>query len=99
MQPVEWDGKGVIRFKRNAIVAHLLDLTTLAGICDLNRIVIGVARGQFSNEDQVQLAQLLGYSVSGYGDLDFVPRDVVRRADRRAAALIVREPPRQEDAP
>ena len=36
----------------------------------------------------MQLAQLIGYSVSGFGDLSYADRDVVRRADRKTEKLI-----------
>jgi hypothetical protein len=93
MQPVEWDEHGVIRFKRNRIVERLLEVASAHGF-DLNQIAIEGARGNFDDEDQRQLAQLIGYSVSGYGDLSYATRNSVRRADRRAAALIKREPAR-----
>lgn len=71
MQPVDFDGKaqphserGVIRFKLNAIVQWLLD----NGGKDLNDI----ARQDFTDADRTQFAQLIGYSVSGWGDLSYV---------------------------
>ena len=62
MQPIE-KKDGVIRFKENAIVRFLLD----AGPNDLNSIALM----SFSVDDHRQLAQLIGYSVSGYGDLNY----------------------------
>ena len=35
----------------------------------------------FPKEDQVQIAQLLGYSVSGFGYLSYVPKKLVRECD------------------
>ena len=57
VQPIEWDGKGVLRFKSNPIVRHLLD----AGPFDLNTLhhVPG-----FTSYDWDQFNQLIGYSVS-----------------------------------
>ena len=55
---------GIIRFKQNAIVRLLLD----TGKFNLNDI----ARMNFSNEDHEQLAQLIGYSLSGFGELSYV---------------------------
>ena len=86
-QPIGWDGNGVIRFKRNAIVRALLDECTERGGLDLNAVSRGVARGQFTNEDQIQLAQLIGYSVSGFGDLDYVPHEAVAAADEAAERI------------
>jgi hypothetical protein len=88
MQPIGWHADGVVRFKRNAIVDHLLDECTARGGTDLNQIARMVASGEFSNEDQVQLAQLIGYSVSGFGDLSYVPDKIVKRADRKAAKIV-----------
>lgn len=84
MQPVGWDGRGVVRFKRNAIVEYLLE----HGGIDLNRIGILAAQGKFTDADQVQFAQLIGYSVSGFGDLSYVPDRVVRQAYRRMEKLV-----------
>ena len=61
IQPLEQDEHGVLRFKVNALVRHLLD----NGPFDMNTL----ASGGFSNEDRQQFAQLIGYSLSGYGDL------------------------------
>ena len=61
MQPIISDDHGVKRFKKNAIVARLLE----EGGIDLNAI----ARWDVSKEDRRQFAQLIGYSVSGYGEL------------------------------
>lgn len=64
VQPLEEDEHGVLRFKQNKIVHHLLDTST----SDLNPLW----QLHFSNEDHEQLMQLIGYSLSGYGDLDYV---------------------------
>lgn len=79
-QPVGMDGE-VFRFKRNGIVADLLD-----GLIpqDLNKVAALVARGRYTREDYSQLMQLVGYSVSGFGDLSLVPPEHVAQADRIA---------------
>lgn len=77
LQPIEIDKGGVIRFRANKIVKFLLD----AGPFDMNQL----ACMEFSEEDRAQFAQLIGYSVSGYGDLSYAKR--VKRADRIAAKL------------
>lgn len=74
MQPLVSDQHGVARFKRNAIVEHLLK----NGGIDLNAI----ARLPFDNRDREQFAQLIGYSVSGFGSLSFARPDIVAAADR-----------------
>lgn len=87
MQPIGWDGRGVIRFKQNRIVDALVEAAREGRKFDLNDIAIAVARGQYSNADQVQLAQLIGYSVSGFGDLSYVPESMVAFADDEAARI------------
>lgn len=82
MQPVVMVD-GVARFKRNAIVAFLLDFATAKGI-SMNELAVM----PFSREDREQLAQLIGYSVSGFGDLSYSSCDVVEKADAEAARLI-----------
>ena len=62
-QPTQFDQHGVLRFRANHIVRFLLD----NGKHDLNDL----ARLPFSNDDRAQFAQLIGYSVSGYQDLDY----------------------------
>lgn len=64
IQPLQLDDKGVLRFKKNAIVEHLLD----NGGIDMNDL----ARKDFSREDREQFAQLIGYSLLGYADLGYV---------------------------
>jgi hypothetical protein len=64
IQPLEADDKGMLRFKRNAIVCHLLD----NGGIDMNKL----AALPFSQEDREQFAQLIGYSHSGFGELSYV---------------------------
>ena len=67
MQPMKKDKNGVMRFNSNFIVRRLLDFGQERGF-GLNEL----ACENFSPEDRMQLAQLLGYSLSGYGELDYV---------------------------
>jgi hypothetical protein len=83
MQPIVRDGEGVIRFKGNAIVNWLFE----TGKLNLNEVSALVRRGTFPEEDYVQLTQLLGYSVSGWGDLSTSPPEMVEEADRIAAEM------------
>lgn len=71
--------QGVARFKKNAIVCFLLD----HGPFDMNKLAVM----DFSDEDRVQFAQLIGYSVSGFGELSYVPIGIARAADRAADQL------------
>ena len=88
MQDVEWDGKGVIRFRSNALVRYLLD----AGGLDLNALAV---LPNISGADWEQLAQLIGYSVSGWGELSYVSNEAYEKAD--AAVEEVRKTPEKPD--
>lgn len=78
IQPLE-KKNGVLRFKQNAIVRHLLDHGQKHG-CGLNEI----AGMNFSKEDHMQLAQLIGYSLRGYGELSYVDDDNYGAAQKMA---------------
>lgn len=65
-QPVYLDPHGTIRFRKNAIVDALLEFGQEHGF-GLNQI----ACKPFSREDRIQFAQLIGYSVSGWGSLSY----------------------------
>lgn len=80
-QPLALDEQGVMRFKKNAIVEYLLDwCATRNGCAGYNKVDVSgpapdmneIARMPFSREDRVQLAQLVGYSLSGFADLGYV---------------------------
>jgi hypothetical protein len=79
MQPLVTDAQGTVRFKENAIVRHLLD----NGGIDLN--TLGAL--EFTDEDRQQFAQLIGYSVSGYGELRYVSDRSYERAAAGVAAI------------
>jgi len=79
MQPVEFVGK-VLRFRKNALVTHLLD----HGGLTMNDLAV---LPNISRADREQFAQLIGYSVSGFGDLPYVRKKTLRKADRRAEAV------------
>lgn len=67
IQPISVDGDGIVRFEKNAIVRRLLDYASDRGL-GLNEL----AAEPYSQEDRVQFAQLIGYSLAGYGDLSCV---------------------------
>ncbi|UJD96780.1 hypothetical protein FS593_05045 [Lelliottia amnigena] len=75
MQPMVIDSHGTLRFKENPLVRKLLDVATGAGY-GLNAMAIE----EHSAEDRMQLAQLIGYSLSGYGDLSYVSNESYNRA-------------------
>jgi hypothetical protein len=69
MQPIILDAHGVARFQANPIVKYLLE----HGGLDLNDLAIAKHRtGGWTKQDEAHFAQLIGYSVSGWGDLSYV---------------------------
>ncbi len=79
MQGIVKDEDGVVRFRANKIVRFLLD----AGPFDMNML----AAAPFGREDREQFAQLIGYSVSGFGELSYASDQVVSAADKIAEAI------------
>lgn len=61
IQPLEIDERGRLRFKRNTIV----DFLTRGRLNELSVM-------DFPQEDWEQLAQLIGYSLDGFGTLSYV---------------------------
>jgi hypothetical protein len=80
VQPLVFDDEKTVRFKRNKIVEFLLD----AGPFDMNAL----AAMEFSVEDREQFAQLIGYSLSGFGDLSYVSDETYERAASGTAVRI-----------
>ena len=73
IQPLAKDEQGVLRFKANVLINALLDHGQATGF-GLNEL----ARKFYTPEhadDWQQLAQLIGYSLSGYGELSYVSDD------------------------
>lgn len=91
MQPIVLDEHNVVRFKGNKIVEFILENAEKCvssnpyhrGKLDLSFI----ASMKFPQEDVEQFWQLLGYSVSGYGELSFISPATVNTADAIAAEL------------
>lgn len=83
MQPIEFDRYGVIRFRENAIVSYLYEVALSVGV-GMNEL----CRMEFTDEERMQFAQLIGYSVSGYGDLGYASQESVEKADAIADQLI-----------
>ena len=69
--------KHVLRFLENRIIRDLCD----EGAIDLNEIATKYHDEKY-NQDHQQLAQLLGYSLSGYLELPYVDEDA-----RHSAAI------------
>lgn len=72
LQPLDYDDHGMLRFKENAIVVFLLN----TGGSDMNKL----AMMPFSDEDREQFAQLIGYSLGGFGELPYVSDKTYTRA-------------------
>lgn len=88
MQPVILDKNKVARFKENTVVRKFLDEASAGRKFDLNDLVIA----QMPIEDLLQFYQLIGYSVSGYGDIFYhkvgKARKSVQIADEAVEALL-----------
>ena len=80
MQPVVIADDGVVRFKANAIVQHLIDTHQS---CDMNKL----SCMDFTDEDRMQFAQLIGYSLGGYGDLSYVSDESYEAAEKAAHSI------------
>jgi len=76
IQPIRTDERGVQRFVPNRIVEKLLETSSL----DLNDI----ACMDFTPQEHEQLAQLIGYSVSGFGSLSYVSDETYATAEKIA---------------
>lgn len=90
-QPLYLDVEGRPRFRENAIVRYLLDLCTDKGVFDMNTLT-AIQRGLrtnpgFAPDDYEHFAQLIGYSVSGYSELDYVSDAAYARANEAAKKL------------
>ncbi len=78
IQPLELDTRGVLRFVQNRIVHDLLNFGKDHGF-GLNELA---CRPEYTTEEWMQFAQLIGYSLSGYGDLSYVSDDKYETADK-----------------
>jgi len=84
-QPIGFDGGGTIRFKPNQIILWMLEMGRAGKKFDLCDIA---SNGDFSNEDLVQLYQLIGYSISGISALSFVSSEEVEACDAIVSKLV-----------
>lgn len=83
IQPKYIDAKGVLRFKKNAIIDWLfednIDKLFASGV-------------EFSAEDWSQFYQLVGYSIGGFGDLQMVTDEEFYRATDDEPAQLEKAP-------
>ncbi|WP_183042608.1 hypothetical protein [Enterobacter sp. R1(2018)] len=77
MQSLAIDSHGTLRFTENQIVRKLLDFATTNGY-GLNEMALD----DYSDDDRMQLAQLIGYSLSGYAMLSYVTDESFIRANK-----------------
>lgn len=89
IQNIVTDAHGVKRFETNRLVEKLLEVATATGF-GLNELYAFGFGLDGIDRDRRQLAQLIGYSVSGYGSLSYV-RD-------QDYAAVARRDGRPEDA-
>lgn len=83
IQPLANDAQGVMRFKANRIVRDLLDFAQPRGL-GLNEM----AMRDYSDDDRQQFAQLIGYSLDGYGELrSYVSDEAYATAAHMAVGL------------
>ena len=91
IQPLVRDPQGVLRFKANALVNALLEHGQATGL-GLNELAHKFCEAEH-DDDRQQLAQLIGYSLRGYGELGFVSDDAYG-----AAAVMADEGLSEKDA-
>lgn len=86
MQPMVRDARGVVRFQDNAIVRWLLDEASAGRKVDLNDIGRRAlwTDGLFTQADQEQFAQLIGYSLHGFHELSYVSDETAVAASQAA---------------
>lgn len=84
MQPIVFDKHGTARFQENRIINWLFN----TGQLSLNMIAIDAPEQHFSRNDRMQLAQLLGYSVGGFADLNYSTDEAIAEADAIVARMV-----------
>lgn len=81
MQPLHITEKGTLRFVANRIVDDLYEFSVVRGF-GMNEIARAAAQGKYTKEEQMQFAQLIGYSLSGYGSLSYVTDESYEEAEK-----------------
>jgi len=82
IQPLAKDVHGTLRFKANVLVNALLEHGQSTGL-GLNELARKFDTQEHSDDWQ-QLAQLIGYSLSGFGELSYVSDDAYGAASTMA---------------
>lgn len=92
MQPLVVDPRdGTVRFQANRIVRVILD----SGKLNMNDLAMMAAQDLFTDAEQMQFAQLIGYSVGGFAELSYADPATVTRAENKAADLLQRQRDRE----
>ena len=81
VQKIEIDSQGVTRFVQNKIVRFLLDAYR-PGLNDL------IVRFHADAEDYDQLMMLIGYSISGFEEINLISNRRCGQAKKRATRLL-----------
>jgi hypothetical protein len=92
-QPLKADVDGItLRFKKNSIAKYL---TSLPG-GDMNTLMS--MPFPFTKADCVQFAQLIGYSLGGFGSLSYVSNAAYARAQREGVGGVYKHPTQPLDS-
>jgi hypothetical protein len=62
---------GVLRFRANRVVRFLLDHAKQGEECNLNDLWAFAEAAEVYREEMQEFYRLIGYSLSGYGEIDF----------------------------
>lgn len=94
-QPMHVAPDGTTRFVANPLVRYLLD----RGSLDLNDVAYFAAETPaVTDDDQMQLAQLIGYSIVGYCELSYVSDESYEAAIEAADAAEAKHRATQREA-
>jgi hypothetical protein len=88
-QPIILDADGTVRFRENPVVRLLLDEAQKRGF-GLNELAILTADRPdlYPDDASAQLAELIGYSLAGYHELDYVSDERALAASEAARRLV-----------
>lgn len=79
IQPLYTDKSGILRFRSNPIVEHLLRVAPI-GINEL-------AKMSFEDNDREQFAQLIGYSLDGFEELWYTSPSTCQAAEMMSKGM------------
>ncbi len=89
MQPVVITPSGVARFRPNRLVVWMLEQGATGRAFDMNTMYAAFGGNEGPHAEELeQFAQLIGYSVSGFGGLSYASKATTAAADEAVAALL-----------